>query len=118
MTARPEVFLGSFVVGEVPATLVYQYLDADGASINLTGYGVIQFQWGLDDHGLITDATVTSGSVADAVTGQVSYAWTGAEFATTGPHAGLFFVNNGNLQLASVLITWQVCASGATPPTP
>lgn len=116
MTRRPSEFLGSFVVGEVPVSLVYQFLDVDGVAINLTGYGVVQFQWGLDDNGVIVNPTTAVGTVGDALTGKVVYAWTGVEFATTGAHAGLFFVNDGTHQLASVLLTWQVCASIATPP--
>jgi len=119
MTTRTSQLLGSFVVGEVPPNLVYQFLDADGVAINLTGFGTITFSWGLlDSSGLVLDPTSAAGSLADATTGQVQYAWTGAEFATTGEHAGLFYVNDGTTQYASQLIVWQVCSAIGAPPVP
>ena len=116
-TSRPSVALGSFVVGEVPAPLEYQFLDADGVAINLTGFTVVTFQWAPYVQGQFVDPVVETGSVTDAAGGKVTYAWDGDEFAAPGEHAGLFFVNNGTVQYASILVTWHVCLPIGTPPT-
>lgn len=113
--ARPSVELGSYVVGEVPPPLEYQYLDADGNPINLTGY-TGAFQWAEHVQGQFINPQVESAVITDAVTGKVTYTWDGDEFATPGEHAALFFVNNGTNTLASVLITWHVCLGVGTPP--
>lgn len=115
-TSRPSVDLGSFVVGEVPPPLEYQFLDADGAPINLTGFTVVTFQWSEYVQGQFVNPVVASGTVTDAVAGKVTYVWTGAEHAAPGAHAALFFVNNGTVQYASVLVTWQVCLPVGVPP--
>jgi hypothetical protein len=116
-TTRPSTYLGSFVVGEVPPPLEYQFLDADGAAINLTGFTVVRFQWAALIQGQFVDPVVeTTGSVSDAVTGRVTYPWDGDEFDAPGEYAGIFYVNNGTVQYASILVTWQVCLSIGTPP--
>lgn len=114
--SRPSVDLGSFVVGEVPAQLEYQFLDADGAAIDLTGFTVARFHWGDYVQGQFVDPVVEIALVSDAVAGKVTYAWDGDEFDGPGEHAGMFFVNDGVTQYASVLITWQVCLAVGVPP--
>jgi hypothetical protein len=116
--SRPSVDLGSFVVGEVPPPLEYQFLDADGAAIDLTGFTVVTFQWASLVQGQFVDPVVETGTVTDAVNGEVTYVWDGDEFAAPGEHAGMFFVNDGTTQYASVLITWQVCLAVGTAPVP
>lgn len=117
-SSRTSVHLGSFVTGEVPLPLEYQYLDVDGNPLNLTGYSAARFQWGLyDRHAVIVNPVTETATVSSPSTGKVRYAWDGDEFDVTGPHAGQFFVSNGLNQFASLLITWQVCASPAAPPT-
>lgn len=111
------VDVGSFVVGEVPAPLEYQFLDVDAAPLNLTGYTVARFNWSPNTVGTPFSAPITeTATVTDAVNGKVTYVWDGDEFATTGPYAGRFFVNNGTNQYASLLLTWHVCAAVGTPP--
>lgn len=116
-TARPSVELGSFVVGEVPPPLEYQFLDADGAPINLTGFTVVTFQWSEVVQGQFTMPVVDVGSVSDAVNGKVTYVWDGDEFNSPGEHAAIFYVNDGTTQYASLMIVWQVCLTIGTPPT-
>lgn len=115
-TTRPSVYLGSYVVGEVPPPLEYQFLDADGVPINLTGFTVVRFQWSEYVQGQFISPVVENGTVSDAALGLVTYVWDGDEFASPGEHAGMFFVNNGTVQYASILITWQVCLPIGTPP--
>lgn len=115
-TTRPSVYLGSYVVGEVPPPLEYQFLDADGAPINLTGFTVVRFQWSEYVQGQFISPVIEIGTVSDAALGLVTYVWDGDEFASPGEHAGMFFVNNGTVQYASILITWQVCLPIGTPP--
>lgn len=116
-TGRPSVELGSFVVGEVPAPLEYQFLDADGVAINLTGFTTVRFQWSEVIQGQFVLPVVETGSVTDAVNGKVTYVWDGDELDAAGEYAGIFFVNDGTTQYASILITWHVCLSIGTPPT-
>lgn len=114
--SRPSVELGSFVVGEVPPTLEYQFLDADGVAINLTGFTTVTFQWAQLVQGQFVDPVTETGTVSDAVNGKVMYVWDGDEFDAPGEHAGIFYVNDGTTQYASILITWQVCLGVGTPP--
>jgi hypothetical protein len=115
-TARPSVELGSYVVGEVPPPLEYQFLDADGQPINLAGFTTVTFQWAELIQGQFVNPTTVSASVTDALTGKVTHVWLGNEFDSPGEHAALFFVNDGTTQYASILITWQVCLAVGTPP--
>jgi hypothetical protein len=114
--SRPSVELGSFVVGEIPLPLDYQFLDADGVPIDLTSFTIVEFQWGTFIRGHFADVVTETAIVSDAPNGIVTYAWDGDEFLTTGPHAGQFWVNDGVTQYASILITWQVCASVGVAP--
>lgn len=116
MIQRPTVELGSFVVGEVPLPLDYQFLDSDGVAINLTGFNTVAFNWGHLIRDLLVDPVSEVAIITDAVNGIATYAWDGDEFAEPGTHAGQFWVNDGTTQYASVLIIWQVClAVGVAP---
>lgn len=115
-TARPTVELGSFVVGEVPPPLEYQFLDADGQPIDLTGFTTVTFQWAELIQGQFVNPVTVSGSVTDPTAGRVTHVWLGTEFDSAGEHAGLFFVNDGTTQYASILVTWHVCLSVGVPP--
>lgn len=117
MSTRPSVELGSFVVGEVPLPLDYQFLDVDGVPINLTGFTIARFNWGTYVQGQFLDSVVEIAAITDVVNGVVTYQWDGDEFAVTGPHAGSFWVNDGTTQYASILVTWQVCLPVGIPPT-
>lgn len=113
---RPTVDLGSYVVGEVPPPLEYQFLDASGDPINLTGYTTATFQWSDYVQGQFVNPVVETASVTDAVAGKVTYTWDGDEFAGPGEHAALIYVNNGTNQYASLLIMWHVCLAVGAPP--
>lgn len=113
---RPSFELGSYVVGEVPPPLEYQFLDVDGQPINLTGFTTATFQWAELIQGQFVNPVTVSASVTDAVTGRVTHVWMGSEFDAPGEHAGLFYVNNGTTQYTSVLILWQVCLPIGVPP--
>lgn len=117
MIERPFVQLGSFVVGEVPFPLDYQYLDADGEPIDLTGFGNVAFNWGHLVQGQIVGAVTEPAILTDAPAGIATYEWDGDEFAEPGTHAGMFWVNDGTTQFASILIVWQVCVPVGIPPT-
>lgn len=117
MIDRPTVQLGSFVVGEVPLPLEYQFLDVSGDPVDLTGFTNVGFNWGHLVRGQVTGAVSESAIVTDAVNGIATYAWDGDEFAEPGTHAGQFWVNDGTTQYASVVIIWQVCLPVGVPPT-
>jgi hypothetical protein len=113
---RPNVVLGSYVVGELPLPLDYQFLDADGAPIDLTGFTTVSFNWGRYVLGQFVSPTTEVATVTDAANGITTYAWDGDEFAVPGTHAGQFWVNDGTTQYGSILILWQVClAVGVAP---
>jgi hypothetical protein len=117
MIERPAVTLGSFVVGEVPLPLDYQFLDADGTPIDLTGFTTVAFNWGHLVMGQIVDATTELAIITSPTTGVATYEWDGDEFAEPGTHAGMFWVNDGTTQYGSLTILWQVCLPVGVPPT-
>lgn len=114
--SRPSVELGSYVVGEVPPPLEYQFLDANGIAIDLTGFGTATFQWSPYVQGQYTDPHVETATVSTPDEGRVTYAWDGTEFQSPGEYAAVFFVNDGSVQYASILIFWHVCLAVGTPP--
>lgn len=100
----PTVTTGPFVVGEIPAPLVYQYLDDAGAPIDLTGY-TAKFVYRERDGA----PTTGNATVSDAPNGKVQYVWTGTEFPTPGHYRAEFWAGNGGVnKFASVLITFDV----------
>lgn len=113
---RPIVQLGSFVVGEVPLPLDYQFLAADGTPIDLTTFTDVAFNWGHMIRGQIVDSVTELAIVTDGPNGIATYEWDGDEFADPGTHAGMFWVNDGDTQYASITIIWQVCLAIGSPP--
>jgi hypothetical protein len=109
-TCSPAVNTGNYVVGEKPAPLEYQYLDADGVPINLTGYTAKFVYREIFGAETVADATVT-----DAVAGKVTYVWDGSELTTSGDYRAYFWVGNNTNRFASVLITWNVAYGGTVP---
>lgn len=107
----PSLCIGPYVVGEKQPPLVYQFLDSDGAPIVLSGFAVefvVRERSG--------PPSSYTGTLYNAVNGQVSYAWTGAEWPTPGRYMAEFFVGNGTNRYASLLINFTVRAPvGAVP---
>ena len=88
----------------MPDPLVYQFQDANGDPIDLTGYTVkyvVRERW--------STAPVTyNGDFEDAATGKVRYTWVGGEFPTAGEYFSSFWTDNGTNRYASWLITYTV----------
>lgn len=114
MTCSPSaapVRIGPYVVGEKQPPLVYQFRDANGAPIDLSGFAV-EFTV-RERNGAPASYT---GTLYDAANGQVSYAWTGSEWPTPGRYLAEFFTGNGTNRYASLLIMFTVRAAvGAVP---
>ena len=101
---RPVIeCIGPFVAGERPDPLVYEFLDADGAPIDLTGYSA-QFGyaelWG--SPAALRNATVDGSTVV--------YEWTAADLATPGRYRGELWAADadGTPTYASVALRWDV----------
>lgn len=96
--------IGPFVTGEKPNTLSYQFLNADGTVINLTGFSARYVY--REKRGTSIDRAAT---ITTPTNGTVTYAWVGDEFATPGHYVSEFWVGNaGTLKYASVLILFDV----------
>jgi hypothetical protein len=95
-----EVQLGTYIVGEKPPPLVYQFLDSSGNPIDIsTGYVADFSVKEADGNAFTGTATITGGT-----SGQVTYTWTGAEMPTAGRYTAYFWVGNGTTRLASIPI--------------
>jgi hypothetical protein len=114
--AHPTLSIGPYVVGEIPAALEYQFLDAGGNPLNLTGY-TAKFQWGRRDAtATFVDAVTVNAVVTDGPNGKITRNWDGTEFLIQGDYAGMFWVGNGTNRFASLLIEWDTCLAVNTPP--
>lgn len=107
-----SIVIGPFIVGEKPAPLEYQFLDANGAPLDLTGY-TAKFVYREVD----TVGTTQNASVTDAAAGEVTYIWQGIEFPTSGRYTGYIWVGNGINRFASDTIEWRARTSGAPVPS-
>jgi hypothetical protein len=103
--------LGTFVVGEKPTALEYQFLNSDNTVIDLTGY-TAKFVYRERD-GV---ASTANAAVSTPAQGKVTYTWLGTEMPTPGHYQAEFWVGNGAQRYASWLITWTVRTS--TGPVP
>jgi len=93
----------AYVIGEKPSPLEYQFLDANGAVINLTGW-TAKFSYQEKDGAAVTaNATIPTGT-----DGKARYTFTGAEFATAGHYRAAFIVGNLTNRYESVLIEFDV----------
>lgn len=107
-----SVGIGPYVVGEKPVPLVYQFLDSAGAPIDLTGY-TATFSYVRCDGGIPATGAAT---VTSPTAGQVTHAWTGAEFPEPGPYWAEFWAGNTTNRFCSLRLEYLVrSAVGAVP---
>jgi hypothetical protein len=92
-----------YVIGEKPSPLDYQFLDANGAVINLTGF-TAKFNYKENDGSAVT----ANASIPTGTDGKARYTFTGAEFATAGHYRAAFIVGNGTNRYESVEINFDV----------
>lgn len=105
--SQPSVAIGPYVVGEKPNALTYQFQDANGAALDLTGY-TIKFEM----HEQFGATTTYSAAITGLATnGTVQYTWVGTEFPTPGHYRARFWAGNSTQRYASVLITFDVADS-------
>lgn len=89
--------IGPYVVGERPAPLEYQFLDAAGAPLDLTGYTA---QFHVQPRG--GPATSVPAVISDPAAGKVTHTWSGTEFTTSGTWWAEFWVGNGTNRFCSL----------------
>jgi BppU N-terminal domain len=100
------VCCGPFTLSEVPDPLVYQFQDADGAPLDLTGFTTLSFCWAERWGG--AQARVAE-LVDEATAGTVRYVWDDGDLDTPGQYTGLFWVTQpGGRRYASVPIRFDV----------
>lgn len=103
-----DISIGPYVVGEKPSPLEYQFLNSDGAPMNLTGYTAKFVVRPVDDE---SAAATYNATVTDPTLGKVTYPWTGAELSTPGRHWAEVWVGNTTNRYASARMTFPVRAS-------
>jgi len=92
-----------YVIGEKPSPLEYQFQDASGAVINISGF-TAKFNYQEHDGAPVTaSATVPTGT-----DGKARYTFLGTEFATAGRYRAAFIVGNGTNRYESVEIHFDV----------
>lgn len=92
-----------YVIGEKPSPLEYQFLDSNGAAINITGF-TAKFNYQEHD-GIAVSANAT---ISDGPGGKARYTFLGTEFATAGHYRAAFIVGNGTNRYESVEINFDV----------
>jgi hypothetical protein len=102
------------VVGEKPAPLVYQFLDDNGAPINIAGYTA---KVNITERNQGPSIVGAAATVANDASGQVTYTFGGSEFPTAGHYRIEFWVGNGTQRFCSVIITVDVRWSLAAVPS-
>lgn len=114
--------IGTFRQWEIPPPLVYQFQDADGKAMNLTGY---------DAEMVISDGNEGSGAdaipssdrevrhematVTDPEQGKVTYQWQTGDLSTTGVIFAELWVSNGSNRFASERFQLRVSPALAEP---
>jgi hypothetical protein len=92
-----------YVIGEKPSPLEYQFLDANGTVINITGFTA---KFNYQEHDGI--AVSANASIPTGIDGKARYTFTGNEFATAGHYRAAFIVGNGTNRYESVEINFDV----------
>lgn len=107
----------AFPLGAKPLPLEYQFLDENGAAIDMsigtwTGQARAESKFGAS-----TPANLGSGSVTvDTPTATVRYAWAEEDFATAGQFRLILWAGNGSTRVGSAVFEWSVVdAPGAAP---
>jgi len=101
-----------YVIGEKPSPLEYQFQDASGTVINITGF-TAKFNYKERDGAAVTaNATVPTGT-----DGKARYTFLGTEFTTAGHYRAAFIVGNGTNRYESVLIEFDVSTGVGTMPS-
>lgn len=100
-----------YVIGEKSQPLEYQFLDANGAILNITGF-TAKFNYTERDGVAVTAAA----TVPTGTDGKARYTFTGTDFATAGHYRAAFIVGNGVSRYESVEIHFDVSIGvGAMP---
>jgi hypothetical protein len=106
-----DVTLGPFTAGEIPVPVVYQFQDAAGAPLNLTGYTAKLTYLRRGGTAVTRDAVITT-----PLSGEVTYTWVAADFDTAGSYKADLWVGNLTNRYASVRLKWYVTVPVATAP--
>lgn len=120
MAKKPKkIDLGVYAAGEIPASLVHVYKDANKAVIPITGWTLKGFRITGPDGAV--GIGVGDYSISDGPNGEVTYVWISDDMQTIGAYSGVMWVQNmasdPTVRLASFLFVWEVYdAPGATPP--
>jgi hypothetical protein len=109
-SCAPSLTIGPYVVGEKPAPLLYQFQDANGTPIDLSGYTAVFIYH--ERYGVPVEE---SANVVDPTNGQVQFIWDGDEFPTPGQYQARFWAGNGTNRFASLLIRYSVAATSPVP---
>lgn len=100
-----------YVMGEKPSPLEYQFQDASGVAINITGF-TAKFQYQEHDGA----PTVASATVPTGTDGKARYTFLGTEFTTAGRYRAEFIVGNGTNRYVSTDIRFNVAVPVGTMP--
>lgn len=104
----------SYTVGEIPAPVLYTFLDSSGTAINLTGFSV-KFQYQpITENG--STVVIREGNLVSPLAGQVEYLWVADDFATEGRYRGQFWVGNLTNRYASPVIYYRIVPGVGTVP--
>lgn len=103
-----SITIGPYTAGEVPEPLEYQFLDADGDPIDLTGY-TAAFRLSIDG----ATGTENAATLSAPRGGRVTYTWETGDL-TAGELAAEFEVSNGTNTFISDRLTGTVTAAIAT----
>lgn len=92
MTRTGAQELGPYTEGEIPAPLAYEFQDADGTPLDLTGYSAVFLHSPSRDAEVIVTPSTLDGAVA-------THVW--EELSIAGIHHAEFWVGNGTNRFAS-----------------
>lgn len=103
---RIPIEIGPFVTGEIPDPLEYQYLDANGAAMPISGYSATFTV--RERFATIPTVNTVAAVVTNALLGKVTYTWDGTEIIPQGRYYAEFWIGNGVQRYASEAIEFDV----------